>query len=147
MTSITRKFSFDAGHRIWGHESKCKYLHGHTYTAEVTVMGPALDPLGRVVDFSVLKSVIGNWLERNWDHQMILHEADGLLDLAPGSEIWQGRSPFIMPRGMNPTAENLAQVLHDYTQPLLPKHIHITNVRVHETPNCFADYTPGDAPE
>ena len=50
-----RKIHFSAGHRVYGHESKCSNLHGHNYVLWVHAGAKELDELGRVIDFSVLK--------------------------------------------------------------------------------------------
>lgn len=145
---ITRRIEFDAAHRVVGHEGKCRFLHGHRYAAEVTARSGELDELGRVIDYSTLKEVIGGWIDENWDHRTILNENDEiLLDPessmihAEASEIERicGRYPFIMPNG-NPTAENLATVLLMTSRGLLADYPgEIIRVRIYETPNCWAD--------
>lgn len=67
-THVTRRIEFDAGHRITRHESRCAHPHGHRYVAEVTVAAPELDPAGRVVDFGVMKQILGAWIDEHWDH-------------------------------------------------------------------------------
>ena len=52
MHTITRRLEFDAGHRVYQHESKCNHVHGHRYVVEVEATG-TLDGLGRIIDFSV----------------------------------------------------------------------------------------------
>lgn len=150
MPIITRKFDFDYGHRVLGHEGKCANLHGHRGVAEVTVEAAELDNLGRVVDFSVLKTLIGGWIDERWDHNMLLHKDDPLLDDL-GHEIeniehsrrriFGPKSPYILP--VNPTAENLAQDLLVNAQKVLDRagssHIRVRHVRLYETPNCYAD--------
>ena len=74
--TITRRLEFDAGHRVFGHESKCATLHGHRYVVEVTAQAAKLDSVGRVIDFSVLKERIGAWLDEKWDHNVIVFEQD-----------------------------------------------------------------------
>lgn len=148
MPRITRIFGFDAGHRIVGHESKCANLHGHRYTAHVTVLANDLDPLGRVVDFSVVKELVGRWIDENWDHNMILHEADAIFRLSETDQqtIFGWKSPFIMPPDQNPTAENMAKVLLENSQYQFElrkhKHLRVMRVRLYETPNCYADAIP-----
>ena len=36
---ITKKFTFEAGHALYGHDGKCKNIHGHSYKLYVTVIG------------------------------------------------------------------------------------------------------------
>jgi len=155
ITQITRKLEFDAGHRVLGHETKCKHLHGHRYVAMITVSALGLDSLSRVVDFSVVKAKVGTWIDDNWDHNILLNPDDPLLDAAVDVEkdkdspmelsdepIWQGKQPFIMGPGQNPTAEVMAHYLFDVSVSLLEKEgLTVERVRLYETPNCYADYT------
>lgn len=140
MITITRKFEFDSAHRVLGHEGKCRHLHGHRYVAEVTIQAPELDPLGRVIDFGVVKQIIGGWIDQNWDHNALLHCQDPLLQSRDQNRLFGGRTPYIMAYG-NPTAENIASALFHISQASLPSELTVTHVRVYETPNCFADYS------
>jgi 6-pyruvoyltetrahydropterin/6-carboxytetrahydropterin synthase len=36
---ITKKFSFETGHALYGYDGKCKNVHGHSYKLSVTVIG------------------------------------------------------------------------------------------------------------
>ena len=36
---ITKKFSFETGHALYGYDGKCKNVHGHSYRLDVTVIG------------------------------------------------------------------------------------------------------------
>jgi 6-pyruvoyltetrahydropterin/6-carboxytetrahydropterin synthase len=146
LTTITRRFEFDAAHRVWGHESKCKHIHGHRYVAEVTVVAPRLDDLGRVIDFGVVKEKVGAWIDWNWDHNILLNSRDDPLYeflSRPAAEYDQytgGRKPYGMDFG-NPTAENIARKLYHIANGLLPQGIDVVHVRVYETPNCWSDYS------
>lgn len=143
---ITRKLEFDAGHRVLGHEGKCATPHGHRYVAELTVSADALDSLGRVIDFSVIKTLVGGWIDANWDHTMILHPDDPLLQYCG---LIGPRPPYVIPRrddgpfqsDGNPTAENMSKYLFGVAGELLRPHgIRVEAVRLYETPNCWADY-------
>lgn len=96
-----------------------------------------LDHLGRVIDFSVLKEKIGGWIDRMWDHGFVLwaedDEAVAIVKQMPGQKL------FIMPT--NPTAENMAKFLLQVVCPelLLGTGVTVTEVRVWETENCYAD--------
>lgn len=140
MPTITRRFEFDAAHRVWGHEGKCQHLHGHRYLADVTVSSPELDSLGRVVDFSVLKEKIGKWIDENWDHNAIFNSNDPLAALPWGSRSRLGsRAPYIL-FDQNPTAEVLAEFLFGKADVLLDEPLKVVSVRIYETPNCSAEH-------
>lgn len=158
--SCTRRLEWDAGHRVLNHQGKCRHLHGHRYVAEITAVADDLDDLSMVVDFSCLKAVIGSWIDEHWDHNMMLHAADPLLrviDRFTNTHLEQSnltmlifgteKEPYVMPEGMNPTAEAIAEELFRRSNELLGDArvpVRVTHVRVHETPNCYADYWEGD---
>lgn len=140
--TCTRRFSFDAAHRVLEHESKCKYLHGHRWEVEITCSAPRLDNLGRVIDFGEIKRIVGMWIDESWDHNLILNGSDPLLDLPAEhfTAVLMGRGPYIL--HCNPTAENLASHLHEISSELLnDMGVKVSRVRVYETPNCYADYS------
>lgn len=146
-TVITRKIEFDAGHRVLGHESKCANLHGHRYVAEISVTADALDSLSRVVDFSVVKKIVGGWIDEYWDHNFLLNRNDPLCDVLDSMtdeearELVGPKTPYLMPDGLNPTAETMAEVLFEVAVDLLEDElVTVTHVRLYETPNCWADY-------
>lgn len=144
MITVTRKIEFDYGHRVLGHEGKCRHLHGHRGVAEITVAAKqrALDSIGRVIDFSCIKDIVGGWIEANWDHNVLLHPDD---PLATQQELLGDKQPYIIERGCehnrNPTAENMAEELFLVTCKLLAMtDVYPVSVRIWETPNCYADY-------
>lgn len=143
MRECTRLFGIDCGHRVTLHESKCRNVHGHRYSIEVTVGAPDLDEVGRVVDFGVVKQVVGAWLDEALDHGYIHHPEDMIGHLLKE----QGHKVFAMPeRFGEPTAENLAELILHVAQKLLQLHdgaLTVTKVRVWETPNCYADAHAG----
>ena len=78
---VKRHHDICAGHRVVGHEGKCRHLHGHNYRIHFTVESDEgdLDSVGRVVDFSVVKSALCMWLEDNWDHKFLHWEEDFMI--------------------------------------------------------------------
>lgn len=135
--SCTRRIEFDAAHRVQGHEGKCRNLHGHRYSIEATFDATRLDALGRVVDFGVIKTLLGQWIDDNWDHTTILFEKDAALGKAIVAET--GQAIFYLPS--NPTAENMAEyLLHTVCPRLFADYpIRCTRIRLYETPNCYAE--------
>ena len=58
---ITKQFSFETGHALYGYDGKCKNVHGHSYRLDVTVIGTPISDnsnvkYGMVIDFSDLNS-------------------------------------------------------------------------------------------
>lgn len=137
MITCTRRIEFDAAHRVMEHESKCKYLHGHRYSVEAAFRAEALDDKGRVIDFGVIKQELGGWIDREWDHTAILHEADR--PLGEQLETATGQKVYYLP--YNPTAENIARYLYETVCPRLFASLGVecVAIRVYETPNGYAD--------
>lgn len=135
----TRRIEFDAAHRVLGHESKCRHLHGHRYAIEAGFEATGLDALGRVVDFGVIREKLGAWVDKNWDHATILFEKDRELGSAISSVT--GQRIFYLPD--NPTAENMAAYLLATVCPALFSSLGVAcvNIRLYETPNCSAIVT------
>lgn len=138
MITCTRRIQFCSGHRVWKHESKCNHLHGHNYVAFFEAQAPKLDEIGRVIDFGVLKEKLGGWIDKNWDHAMLLWNSDPVVDMYRGGPL-QGQRHYLMP--LNPTAENMASYLLDRVCPDLfdKTGITITKVTIWETENCYAE--------
>lgn len=136
--SCTRRIEFDAAHRVMQHESKCRHLHGHRYVIEAAFQADAgLDALGRVIDFGIIKQLLGSWVDEFWDHNTILHEADKPL----GDVIASQTAQTVYYMTCNPTAENMAAYLLDVVCPTLFTGTGVVckAIRLHETPNCYAD--------
>ncbi len=145
MITAVRRIQFCAGHRVWGHEGPCGYLHGHNYVvyfhaAADVASGDALDDLGMVIDFAVLKKRLGGWIEQKWDHGFICHKDDHdtlrALECIPNQKIYMLEA--------NPTAENMARHLLNDIGPEMLKGtgVHLTRVVLWETENCFVEVTP-----
>lgn len=143
MPTITKELGFDMGHRLMQHESKCKHAHGHRYTAHVTAHAPALDSVGRVVDFSVLKTVVGGYIDTFLDHAYCGHYTDPLLKVLHAER----NRVYVLP--LNPTAEVLAAWLLVVSNHLLRvaghRDITVKTVVLFETPTSSATATSKDA--
>lgn len=165
---VIRSHEICAGHRVVGHESKCRHLHGHNYVFHfhvapkpldgVSVKGDPLDQVGRVIDFSVVKSTLCQWLEDNWDHKFLHWEKDelmiGLAFLAThGNDIFTPEviqhedckhfNNSLVSLPFNPTAENLAAYMVEVIGPrLLDEHgVELVKCTIEETSKCHVGYT------
>lgn len=138
LITVERYHDISMGHRVVGHENKCRHLHGHNYRIHFVCTAPSLDPLGRVIDFGVIKSTLCQWLEQEWDHKLILWSQDPLLPalraLTPEDIV---EVPF------NPTAEQMAVYLVEEVGPALLEGsgVSLLRVRVEETRKCSATYS------
>ena len=142
---ITRRFEFDAGHRIPNHESRCRHLHGHRYALEVTLIGEPVPEAGRsdegmVLDFSALKALVHETVVDPWDHAFLVHRDDALVRSLL-ERIPDHRTVVL---DAVPTAENLARIAFTLLAPRFQatygERLRLRRVRLYETPNCWADY-------
>ena len=81
-------------------------MHGHNGRVEVHIEAEKLDARGMVQDFSDIKEAIKNWIDETLDHRMLLHQDDPLLPVLKQ----RGELFYVMDE--NPTAENIALVIH-----------------------------------
>lgn len=151
MITATRHHDFSCGHRVHGHESKCANLHGHNYRIHFTLAprNLKLDEVGRVLDFSVIKSHLCDWLEREWDHRFIAWEEDPVMkrlvtSRRPKNGDEAGYDWTIIDSivfvPFNPTAENMAGHLLRVVGPaqLERTSTELIRVTVDETRKCSA---------
>jgi 6-pyruvoyltetrahydropterin/6-carboxytetrahydropterin synthase len=134
--TCTRRIQFCAGHRVAGHENKCRNLHGHNYVVFFEAEADELDAVGRVIDFGALKENIGGWIDDNWDHGFILGEEDHQARAVIGG--MAGQKQFLLP--MNPTAEWMADYLLYEVCPAVLEGtgVIVRKVVLWETENCYA---------
>lgn len=136
----TRYHDISCGHRVVGHEGKCQNLHGHnyriTFTVEAAGKAAPLDSVGRVLDFSVIKSKLCVWLEEHWDHKMLIWVKDPMLSKLHKLD------PSVVPVFFNPTAENIAEHLVTIVAPreLAGTGCVLVSAEVEETRKCAAEY-------
>lgn len=165
--TVIRSHEICAGHRVVGHESKCRHLHGHNYKFHFKVAPKKglqeinsilLDDVGRVIDFSVVKTTLCQWLEDNWDHKFLHWEQDKLIstlkhfvycdedgDFNPVMSE-QDRDHFfqaLVSLPFNPTAENLAAYMVNVIGPqLLDEHgVQLVECTIEETSKCYVNYS------
>lgn len=137
MYLVSRQIDFCYGHRLLNYDGKCRFLHGHNGRAIISLQSETLDSRGMVLDFTDIKRTVSRWVDENLDHRMILHRED------PAVESLQalGEPLFLVDR--NPTAENIAKLIFDFTA---EAGFPIIQVELWETPNCFATYRPSNLP-
>lgn len=142
MIQAHRYHDISCGHRVVGHETKCRGLHGHNYRVHFTLGVPQLDAVGRVLDFSAIKSRLCMWLEENWDHKTLLWDQDPVLapmrGIARTSDEVVAAIDAILPVPFNPTAENMADHLLRVVGPaqLAGTDVKLVSVSVEETRKC-----------
>jgi 6-pyruvoyltetrahydropterin/6-carboxytetrahydropterin synthase len=141
---ITRRLEFDAGHRIPDHQSQCRHLHGHRYAIEITLAGDVIRrdgdaANGMVMDFSDVKTLAKQHLVDGWDHAFLVYSGDTMVvDFL--RSLPEHKTVVL---DCVPTAENLVQqafrVLDAVYRDTYGNQLCLQQVRLYETPNCWAD--------
>jgi 6-pyruvoyltetrahydropterin/6-carboxytetrahydropterin synthase len=131
MYSVTKRIDFCYGHRLLDYNGVCAHPHGHNAIAEIEVQRPTLDARNMVVDFTDIRNVVKEWIDRELDHKMILRHDDPLV--APLRQL--GEPMYLLES--NPTVERIAKLIYDQGREL---GLDILTVRVWETPSSFATY-------
>jgi len=131
MFRVTREIDFCYGHRLLNYDGKCRYLHGHNGKAVIAIEADGLDDRGMVLDFSDIKKQVSTWIDDNLDHRMILNRDDPVVPM-----LQEMQEPLYL-LDTNPTAENIARLIYEVTRDFgFP----VVEVRLWETPRCFATY-------
>ena len=138
--SITVLLRWEAGHRLSKHNGGCKHLHGHSYRAEVTIESNTLNTDEMVIDFSIIKKPIRNWIDENWDHSFLLNDRDEFFYFLNQLD---GNALYLFDN-KDPTAEVIAEELLEQAQRIVGEldvtsTIRITKVKVWETETAFAE--------
>jgi 6-pyruvoyltetrahydropterin/6-carboxytetrahydropterin synthase len=126
MFEVSVEATFAAGHALRGYHGKCENVHGHNYRVRVTVQGEKLDSIGLLVDFTEVKRVMRDLIER-WDHQF-------LNDVPPFDTA-------------NPSAENMARYFYEEMAKGLAANalevpVRVAEVKIWETDTATATYRP-----
>jgi 6-pyruvoyl-tetrahydropterin synthase len=101
----------------------------------VTVRGAIDHVSGMIVDFGVMKKEVGGWIDRYWDHRVILQDTDPY-GAALGAVVNYAEQEINI-MAVPPTAENMASFLARITEELGYQGV---SVEMHETPNCSAGW-------
>jgi 6-pyruvoyltetrahydropterin/6-carboxytetrahydropterin synthase len=121
--TICKDFTFAAAHSIRGHTRGCQNLHGHNYRVRVHLQAERLDPLGMVMDFADLKTIVQE-IVGPFDHAVIN-------DIPPFDE-------------RNTTAELLSQYVFEEVARRLAEQerVRVARVEVWENDTSCALYEP-----
>jgi 6-pyruvoyltetrahydropterin/6-carboxytetrahydropterin synthase len=142
---VTKKFTIDMAHALFGYDGPCKNIHGHTYHLSVTLMGTPIQDggdvkLGMVVDFGDLKAIVKEQILDTYDHALVLN------DNAPysKSEVISNEFEKVILVPYQPTCENLLLSFVEKLKPLFSEGKKLISIRLEETPTSFAEWNAND---
>lgn len=143
---ITKQFSFETGHALYGYDGKCKNVHGHSYKLFVTVIGTPISDTthvkyGMVIDFSDLKKIVKTEIVDVFDHATVFNKNTPHVELAKELEV-RGHSVLLV--DYQPTSE---MMVIDFAQKIkkhLPENIQLFSLRLQETDSSYAEWFDSD---
>lgn len=143
---ITKQFSFETGHALYGYDGKCKNVHGHSYKLSVTVIGtPILDKsnvkFGMVIDFSDLKKIVREEIVDLFDHATVFNKNTPHVELA--KEL-SNRGHHVILVDYQPTSENMVIDFAKKISDRLPNDIQLHSLKLQETESSFAEWYASD---
>ena len=143
---ITKQFSFETGHALYGYDGKCRNVHGHSYRLSVTVIGtPIKDSdhvkFGMVIDFSDLKKIVKEEIVDVFDHATVFNQNTPHVELA--KEL-SDRDHNVLLVDYQPTSE---MMVIDFAKKIinrLPKNIQLHSLKLQETATSYAEWFASD---
>ena len=143
---ITKKFSFETGHALYGYDGKCKNVHGHSYKLSVTVMGSPIEDrtdakFGMVIDFTDLKKIVKEEIVDQFDHATVFNETTPHIELA--KELIK-RDHHVILVDYQPTSENMVIDFSKRIRSRLPENIALFSLKLQETESSFAEWFASD---
>jgi 6-pyruvoyltetrahydropterin/6-carboxytetrahydropterin synthase len=139
---ITKQFSFETGHALYGYDGKCKNVHGHSYKLSVTVIGtPITDrsnvKFGMVIDFSDLKKIVKEEIVDLFDHATVFNGTTPHIELA---QELKSRGHDVILVDYQPTSENMVIDFAKKINSRLPDIIKLHSLKLQETDSSFAEW-------
>ena len=131
--TVSRKAHFNAAHRLYNNSwsdarntevfGKCANpnFHGHNYELIVSVTGEIHPETGFVMDMKVLKQIIHDEIEEQFDHKNLNEEVEEFAAL-------------------NPTAENISVIIWNKIRAQIDPNLELS-VTLYETPRNFVTYS------
>jgi len=139
---ITKQFSFETGHALYGYDGKCKNVHGHSYKLSVTVFGQPIKDntnvkFGMVIDFSDLKKIVKEEIVNVFDHATVFNKNTPHVELA--KEL-QDRGHNVLLVDYQPTSEMMVIDFAAKIKKRLPETIQLHSLKLQETESSYAEW-------
>lgn len=143
---ITKQFSFETGHALYGYDGKCRNVHGHSYKLSVTVIGTPIDnpnhvKFGMVIDFSDLKKIVKGEIVDVFDHATVFNKNTPHVELA--KEL-SDRGHNVLLVAYQPTSEMMVIDFAAKIKKHLPDNISLHSLKLQETDSSYAEWYASD---
>ena len=143
---ITKLFTFETGHALYGYDGKCRNVHGHSYKLHVTVIGKPISDsnhvkYGMVIDFSDLKEIVKKEIVSVFDHATVFNKNSPHIELARELE---ERGHNVLLVDYQPTSEMMIIDFAEKIKKRLPQHIQLHSLKLQETDTSYAQWFASD---
>ena len=143
---ITKQFSFETGHALYGYDGKCKNVHGHSYRLDVTVIGVPISDntnvkFGMVIDFGDLKKIVKEEIVNVFDHATVFNKNTPHIELAKELE---DRGHNVLLVDYQPTSEMMVIDFADKIKKRLPENRKLHSLKLQETTTSVAEWFASD---
>jgi len=143
---ITKQFTFETGHALYGYDGKCRNIHGHSYKLSVTVIGKPISDssnvkYGMVIDFGDLKKIVNKEIVDVFDHATVFNKNTPHVELA--KEL-SDRGLDVLLVDYQPTSEMMVIDFASKIKAQLPDTIQLHSLRLQETESCYAEWFASD---
>ena len=143
---ITKQFSFETGHALYGYDGKCRNVHGHSYKLSVTVIGTPIAQsdnvkYGMVIDFGDLKKIVRDEIVDVFDHATVFNQNTPHVELAK-ELLDRGHNVLLV--DYQPTSEMMVIDFAHKIKKHLPPSIALFSLKLQETDTSFAEWYAAD---
>lgn len=143
---LTKRFTFETGHALYGYDGKCRNVHGHGYKLFVTIVGePIMNAShvknGMVIDFGDLKKIVQEEIVNPYDHAIVFNRNTPHKELG---ETLQENGHQVILADFQPTSELLVTHFAQLISRRLPEQIDLFAVKLQETDSSYAEWYASD---
>ncbi len=143
---LTKRYTFETGHALYGYDGKCRNVHGHGYKLFVTIIGePIQDDShvkhGMVMDFGDLKKIVKTEIVDKFDHAIVLNKNSPHKEL--GEELKE-KGHHVILADFQPTSEMLVIHFAEIIQKRLPENVELFSIKLQETDTSYAEWFASD---
>ena len=123
LSTISKSFRWEMGHRLPFHTEGCQNIHGHSYEMIIELEGEK-NNLGMLLDYNDLKAAVKPVLDK-WDHAFLVDEKDELLK----SFLKENNLKHVLFKNYT-TAEHIAHYFCAVLKNILTTHKNLKRIKV-----------------
>ena len=138
---VSKIFSFETAHALWGYDGKCRNIHGHSYVLTVTVTGDIIDDkdnpkYGMIIDFGDLKAIVKEHVVDEYDHVLLVNGN------TPHKKYAEVENGFARIRlcDFQPSCENMLIDIVKTLREVLPSNIVLKYAKLQETASGYSEW-------